>query len=106
MTRTLRDAYGRVRTSIDPDRGTTILGYDGFNELTSTLDTQGRTAKFFYDPLGRRTRREDTTGNSPALVTTWTWDTAPLGVSGKLALGRSGRSRARMGRRAPPATIS
>ena len=37
--------------------------------------------------LGRRTRREDTAGNSPAQVTTWTWDTAPLGASGKLALG-------------------
>src|SRR6185437_15780872 len=36
---------------------------------------------------GRRTRREDTTGKSPAEVTTWTWDTALLGVSGKLALG-------------------
>ncbi|MFS8069648.1 MAG: type IV secretion protein Rhs, partial [Byssovorax sp.] len=75
VTSTLRDAYGRVRTSVDPDKGTTLLGYDGFNELTSTLDAQGRTSKFFHDPLGRRTRREDTTGNSPALVTTWTWDT-------------------------------
>ena len=89
VTTTLHDAYGRVRTSIDPDKGTTVLGYNGFSELTSTLDAQGRTSKFFYDPLGRRTRREDTTGaaNSPVEVTTWTWDTALLGVSGKLALG-------------------
>jgi RHS repeat-associated protein len=89
VTSTLRDAYGRVRTSLDPDKGTTVLGYNGFSELTSTLDAQGRTSKLFYDPLGRRTRREDKAGaaNSPIEVTTWTWDTALLGVSGKLALG-------------------
>jgi RHS repeat-associated protein len=92
VTTTLRDAFGRVRTSIDPDKGTTILGYDGFNELTSSLDAQGRTSTYFHDSLGRETRREDSTSlpNSPVAVTTWTWDTAPLGAGGKAALGALG----------------
>ncbi len=100
VTSTLRDAYGRVRTSIDPDKGTTILGYNGFGELVSSLDAEARTATFFYDPLGRWTRREDKASvNSPALVTTWTWDTALLGVSGKLAKGALAEVESPEGRR-------
>ena len=88
ITSTVRDAYGRVRTSIDPDKGTTTLGYDGFGELVSSLDAQGRTAKLVYDPLGRRTRREDQASlTSVVEVTTWTWDTANLGLTGKLVKG-------------------
>jgi len=88
VTTTLRGAYGRVRTSIDPDKGSTSLSYNGFGELVSSLDAQGRTAKLVYDPLGRRTRREDKASvNSPVEVTTWTWDTALLGLTGKLAKG-------------------
>jgi RHS repeat-associated protein len=88
ITTTRRDAYGRVRTSIDPDKGMTILGYNGFGELVSSLDAQGRTIKLAYDPLGRKTRREDKASlASPVEVTTWTWDTALLGLTGQLAKG-------------------
>ena len=87
ITRTLRDAFGRVRTSIDPDKGTTLLDYNGFGELRSSLDAQGRSTTFHRDLLGRLTARDDQAGGSPLEVTTWTWDTAPLGTGGRLALG-------------------
>jgi RHS repeat-associated protein len=88
VTSTFRDAYGRVRTSIDPDKGSTSLSYNGFGELVSSLDEQGRTVKLVYDPLGRRTRREDRASlASPIEVTTWTWDTALLGLTGRFAKG-------------------
>jgi RHS repeat-associated protein len=87
VTTTVRDAYGRVRTAIDPDKGTTILGYNGFGDLVSSLDASDRSVTFVYDALGRKTRREDQAGNGPVQVTTWTWDTAPLGTGGRLALG-------------------
>jgi RHS repeat-associated protein len=89
VTSTQRDAYGRVRTVTEPDKGTTTLEYDGFNEVVSSLDANGRTSKSFYDPLGRRTRREDSASppNSPVEATTWKWDTALLGTGGQLALG-------------------
>jgi RHS repeat-associated protein len=88
VTSTFRDAYGRVRTSIDPDKGSTSLSYNGFGELVSSLDEQGRTVKLTHDPLGRRTRREDKASlASPVEVTTWTWDTALLGLTGQFAKG-------------------
>ncbi len=87
VTSLLRDAFGRVRTSIDPDKGTTILEYDGFGELVSSLDAQGRSVTFHHDALGRLFQRDDQAKGGPVEVTSWTWDTAPLGMSGALAKG-------------------
>jgi len=82
LTRTIRDAYGRVRQRDDPDRGTLQLKRDGFGELISESDALGRVATYTYDALGRTETRIDQQG-SQTLTTTWTWDTAAHGI-GKL----------------------
>ena len=87
VTTLLRDAFGRVRTSIDPDKGTTLLDYNGFGELRSSLDAQGRSTTLHRDLLGRVIARDDQASGGPLEVTTWIWDSAPLGTSGALALG-------------------
>jgi RHS repeat-associated protein len=87
VTTLVRDAFGRVRTSIDPDKGTTLLNYNGFGELRSSLDAQGRSTTLHRDLLGRVIGRDDQASGGPLEVTSWTWDSAPLGTSGALALG-------------------
>ncbi|XXY95763.1 RHS repeat-associated core domain-containing protein [Sorangium sp. So ce296] len=82
ITRTTRDALGRVRQLDHPDRGTTVFTNDGFGELVSSVDALGREATFSYDGLGRTTSRVDEDG-AERLTTTWTWDTALHGI-GKL----------------------
>ncbi|MFO0759126.1 MAG: FG-GAP-like repeat-containing protein [Byssovorax sp.] len=94
ITSLMRDAFGRVRTSIDPDRGMTVLDYNGFGELTSSLDMAGRSVTYHRDALGRLTSRQDEQGGGPVDVTTWSWDSAPLGSGGPLALGRLGEVKA------------
>ena len=69
-----RDAYGRVRQHVDPDRGESSTDYDGFGEPTFTVDALGRAYAFGYDALGRMIRRDDPDG-----ITTWEHDTAAHG---------------------------
>ncbi|XYI02243.1 hypothetical protein ACMHYB_21685 [Sorangium sp. So ce1128] len=71
VTRTTRDAFGRVRQLDHPVRGTTVFTNDGFGELISSTDA-----------LGRAASRLDEHG-AERLTTTWTWDTAANGI-GKL----------------------
>ena len=87
-TQTLHDAYGRVTQRDDPDTGTTVSHYDGFGDLTTSTDALGRQVTLTYDALGRLTEREDLAPNGSPASTTWTWDTAPLGATGRPALGR------------------
>ena len=82
LTRTTRDAFGRVVELDDPDRGTTTSIHDGFGELMGSTDALGRVVALDYDPLGRNKSRADTY-EGQTLNTTWTWDTASHGV-GKL----------------------
>ncbi|XYH94299.1 hypothetical protein ACMHYB_41660 [Sorangium sp. So ce1128] len=82
VTRTTRDASGRVRQLDHPDRGTTVFTNDGFGELVSSTDAFGRVMKIAYDGLGRATSRVDEDG-AERLTTAWTWDTAAHGI-GKL----------------------
>jgi len=83
LTRTTRDALGRVRQLDDPDRGTTIHVHNGYGELVSTTDALGRVATFDYDGLGRTRSRTDKQPGQKTLTTTWLWDKAPNGA-GKL----------------------
>ena len=62
LTRTTRDAFGRVRQLDDPDRGTTTSTHDGFGELISSTDALGRVVTFEYDALGRTLSRLDQHG--------------------------------------------
>ncbi|MDI3282659.1 RHS repeat-associated core domain-containing protein [Polyangium sp. 15x6] len=70
-----RDAFGRVRTLNEPDRGTTVTRYSGFGESWWTQDALGRETLSQRDGLGRVTRRVDVDGE-----TLWTWDTAQNGI--------------------------
>jgi RHS repeat-associated protein len=77
-----RDALGRVKSSTDPDRGTSgpvvcgsstspPIAYDGFGDVTSFADANCRVFTMSYDSLGRLVKRGDPDG-----TTTWTYDTA------------------------------
>lgn len=77
---TLRDAYGRVRTEVDPDRGATSIDYDGFDEQTKTVDAANREVVYAYDGIGRRVARID----NGVLTTQWHYDD-PLKGYGRLA---------------------
>ena len=77
---TVRDAYGRVTKEIDPDRGTTNIHYNGFDEQSQVVDAANRVVEYVYDSLGRRTQRRD----NGALSTTWHYDD-PVKGYGRLA---------------------
>ena len=77
---TVRDAYGRARTEVDPDRGTTTIDYNGFDEQSQIVDAANRKVAYVYDSLGRRTARLD----NGVLSTKWHYDD-PLTGYGRLA---------------------
>lgn len=74
-----RDALGRVRKEIHPDRGLTERALDAFGQLTYSKDALGHETRWYYDPLGRAYLRTDIDG-----ATRWTWDKAASGL-GRLA---------------------
>jgi RHS repeat-associated protein len=79
-----RDAFGRITTELDPDRGTTITQYDGFGEVIGQQDSIARSYEFEYDAIGRLVERADTYPGTPTTVytavTRWVYDTAPHGI--------------------------
>lgn len=77
---TLRDAYGRVRTEVDPDRGTTTIDYNGFDEQTRTFDAAQREVVYAYDGIGRRIARVD----DGVVTSRWHYDDPAKGY-GRLA---------------------
>ncbi|MFT3775396.1 MAG: RHS repeat-associated core domain-containing protein [Minicystis sp.] len=74
VTASVYDAYGRRINHVDPDRGTTIVEYDGYGQRLRELDALGRVHELFYDALGRTKRRVDPDG-----TTTWQYDGAAFG---------------------------
>jgi RHS repeat-associated protein len=74
-TTTVRDAYGRVRESYDPDRHSTTTDYDGFGEVTRIVDALGRLVELEHDSIGRLVRRIDPSG-----TTTWEYDIKSRGI--------------------------
>ena len=83
VTTMTRDGWQRIRKLEDPDRGTTLLVHDGFDDLVSSTDALERAVTWEYDAVGRPHTRVDHDG-AELLTTTWTWDTAAHGI-GKLA---------------------
>ncbi len=82
VTSVVRDADGRPTALTDPNRGTEKVDYNGFGDITKSVDAAGRVFSSTYDTLGRvQTRTEDTNG-----TTRFVYDTALLG-SGAVALG-------------------
>jgi RHS repeat-associated protein len=85
------DIRGRKTSMNDPDMGKWTYYYDVLNELTAEKDAKGQIISIYwpvtvgmaYDVLGRMTSRTTPEGTS-----TWTYDTASLGTTGNLALGK------------------
>jgi RHS repeat-associated protein len=73
----IHDGYGRLLQHYDDDSGDTVNTYNGFDELTTTVDPASRQRTYAYDDLGRLTTIADGQG-----TTTWTYD------QGVNALGR------------------
>jgi RHS repeat-associated protein len=57
-----RDAFGDVRTVVDPDLGTWHLSYDEGSNLTAQSDARGVTIRQAYDALDRPTTRQYPSG--------------------------------------------
>ena len=80
------DAWGRTTSLTDPNRGKSISHYNGFGDLTSSVDVLGRKVRLFYDFVGRKVARFDDDG-ATVTKTKWVWDIAPLGAGPAKALG-------------------
>lgn len=76
--KTERDAFGRVVTETDPDRGVTNIVYDGFGERIGLTDGE-HTESYDYDVLGRMVVKTDEVGQ-----TIWHYDN-PLKGLGRLS---------------------
>ncbi|MEV1007137.1 DddA-like double-stranded DNA deaminase toxin [Streptomyces sp. NPDC049881] len=72
------DILGRLRTTEDPDAGTTTREYNARDELVTTTDARGETVHHSYDNLGRRTALREGSA-SGRLMASWVWDTLAEG---------------------------
>jgi RHS repeat-associated protein len=77
------DSRGRKLLTRDPDLGQWTYGYNGYGDLVSQTDAIGQEIDMTYDVLGRMTSKTDAAGTA-----SWVYDVAPLGATGKLALGK------------------
>ena len=73
------DKRGRKITMADPDMGIWTYAYDALGQLRKQTDNKGQITLLTYDVLGRMKTRNEAEG-----ITTWTYDTASMGI-GKLA---------------------
>lgn len=83
LTSMTYDLRGRKKTMNDPDMGAWTYGYNVLGELTSQTDAKGNYMYMGYDKLGRLSYR-----TTPDAISTWTYDTAALGTTGRAALGK------------------
>ena len=81
------DVFGNKQFTDDPNKGRWVYEYDGFGQLISQTDARGIEARMEYDALGRMVKRYDGYGSGNQELTTWEYDTAALGNSGRNALG-------------------
>nr|WP_312875110.1 RHS repeat-associated core domain-containing protein [Allocatelliglobosispora scoriae] len=75
------DPKGRKKTEKDPDKGTTLYGYNDFDELIQTTDGAGEVLFYVYDQLGRKKEMRDDTA-SGALRAEWKYDSLYTGQTG------------------------
>ncbi len=59
VTAIMPDRYGRKRFLVDPDTAKTEYTYNGYDELISEIDANGRETRFSYDTMGRLITRTD-----------------------------------------------
>jgi RHS repeat-associated protein len=85
------DLLGEQTSASDPDAGTSSSVYDPAGQLTSVTDARGKQTSTTYDKDGRKTATYDTTGGAAETQATklaaWTYDSVPILVSGKKAIG-------------------
>ncbi|MER6243117.1 ricin-type beta-trefoil lectin domain protein [Streptomyces griseorubiginosus] len=72
------DSRHRVRTSTDPDSGTSQTWYDDQDRVIQTKDATGKVLHYGYDPLGRQSSL--TVGSATLPTAEWTYDTATNGI--------------------------
>jgi YD repeat-containing protein len=72
---TKQDAYGRGVFDDDPDRGKTLVEWNGFDEAINLNDAAGRHYVFERDNLGRTVKRSEGLN-----VSTYEYDTAANGI--------------------------
>ncbi|WP_239152359.1 polymorphic toxin-type HINT domain-containing protein [Virgisporangium aliadipatigenens] len=74
------DLLGRVRQTVDPDRGTTTITYNAYDQPETTTDSRGKTLQTTYDNYGRPTETRDITGGGSVKRTSTVYDTIKLGL--------------------------
>ncbi|GAB3505781.1 RHS repeat-associated core domain-containing protein [Phytohabitans suffuscus] len=75
------DAKGRPWRVKDPDKGTTTIEYNDFNEQVKTTDARGAALSYVYDTLGRKSQLRDDSATG-ALRAEWKYDTLYTGGGG------------------------
>ena len=94
ITQMIYDALGRKVAMNDPDKGLISYRYNALGELTQQTDAKGQVQSLYYDALGRIYHKEQTryaAADSPlgtGHAIDFEFDTAPLGSTGRLALGQ------------------
>ena len=84
QTRTFTfDSRGRLRSTTNPENGTTTFGYDDNNNLTSRTDNQGVVTTYGYDALNRLTS-VTYSGARTAPSVSYSYDTGAANSVGRL----------------------
>ncbi|WP_158939218.1 polymorphic toxin-type HINT domain-containing protein [Streptomyces sp. NRRL S-87] len=74
------DLYGRLRTSSDPDRGTSTTHYTALDQISSVDDALGNTVLYDYDELGRKTGMWKSSRTDANKLAAWTYDSLLKGL--------------------------
>lgn len=91
ITRAQYDIFGNKIAMQDPDKGSWTYEYDAYGQLIKQTDARGWVTFHEYDILGRLTKRVDRYGTGSAETSTWQYDLANLGTTGRKALGMVNR---------------
>ncbi|MEU7012615.1 RHS repeat-associated core domain-containing protein [Streptomyces sp. NPDC046385] len=73
------DPFGRAKSSVDPDKGTTVTDYDLLDRPTS-VTTGGKAVLTSYDEIGRPVNTWAGTQSDATLLTNRTYDTVMKGL--------------------------
>ncbi|MCW5319928.1 hypothetical protein D5039_01685 [Verminephrobacter aporrectodeae subsp. tuberculatae] len=69
----MRDDFGRIVRTSNPDAGASIWEYDAADRLIANRDAAGNQAHYAYDPSGRILRQDIRDAADPKKTTTTTW---------------------------------
>jgi RHS repeat-associated protein len=69
------DEYGRPFKTIDPNTGTSTLGFNGYDEVVSSQRPSGLPRQYRYDDLGRMISAGDSSGSAQ-----WIYDQGVNGI--------------------------